>query len=69
MASIGEFTAATYRSLSPEWQAEARRLIARQGRLIVAAEECACDDEAQAIICEFAVVSAKLDSLTRLLVN
>ena len=63
------FTPETYSALSPEWQAEARRLMHEQGRLLEEAHDCDDDQEAATLLDQVAAMTVELDDLTRLLIN
>ncbi len=63
------FSSETYSALSPEWQAEARRLMHEQGRLLEEAHDCGDDQEAATLLDQVAAVTEELDELARLLIN
>lgn len=69
MTILHSFSAETYSSLSPEWQAKARSLMHEQGRLLDEARDCDDDDEAALLLDRVAAVTEQLDDLTRLLIN
>lgn len=63
------FSPDIYAALSPEWQAEARRLMHKKGRLLEEADNCADDEKAACLLEKVAAVTEELDELTRLLIN